>query len=310
MNNSGFWTGVLCAAASAASFGLIPLFAVPLMRGGLSPQAAALFRFGLAALFLPPLLYLMKASLKISARRAGWLALLALFYFLDVQLFFLAFQYLASGLAAALEFMAPVFVLLIMVLFFHQKFQWRGALAALLALGGVCLMGGGSESSLSGITGGGFFTGVVLALLSAIFLAFYMIGCGMGGINELNPMVSTFYLMLFGSIYCGAFVLASGGFSLPQGPGGITRCVLLALVTAVFSNWTLILAVKRVGPLLASILGALEPLTALFIGAAVFNESLDFWALGGAFLVICGAALAVVGENKKGPERGSGPGGK
>lgn len=298
MRGGEFWTGVICAMASAASFGMIPLFAVPLINSGVSPLAAVLCRFGLAALIMGPFLFLLGTPLRISARQALILALLALFYFLDVLLFFLAFKYLASGLAAALEFVAPVFVLLITTVFFHQKLSWQAAAAALLAILGVWLLGGGMESSpLHNHSEA--LKGAALALLSALFLAFYLIGWEIGGARNLDPAAATFYLMLFGSIYCAAPVLAAGDLALPDSPANIARAVLLALVTAIFSNWTLILAIKRAGPFLTSILGVLEPMTALFIGATVFDERLTLWMGAGAFMLIAAATLATLAESRK-----------
>lgn len=299
MNNSRFWSGVLFALASACSFGLIPLFAVPLINNGISPEMAVFYRFGLAALAMPPILSFMKIPMKISIRQASKLALLALFYFLDVQLFFYAFKYLASGVVATLEFLAPVFVLLIMISFFHQKFHWQAAAATILALLGVWLLGGGMDMEITPTPDKtSLYTGVILALLSALFLAFYLIGCEIGHIDTLDSLTVTFYLMLFGAIYCGFVVIVSGKFALPDNLADLARAMSLALVTAIFSNWTLLLAIKRVGSVLTSIMGVMEPLTALIIGVLVFKEKLSFWAGAGALVVILAAMLATFGEKK------------
>lgn len=298
MRGGEFWTGVICALASAASFGMIPLFAVPLINSGVSPLAAVLYRFGLAALIMGPALFLIGTPLRISLRQTLILALLALFYFLDVLFFFLAFKYLASGLASALEFLAPVFVLLITTVCFHQKLRWQAVAAALLAMLGVWLLGGGMESAPLHNQSEAL-KGSALALLSALFLAFYLIGWEIGGAKSLNPVIATFYLMLFGSIYCAVSVLAAGALVLPDSLANMARAVLLALVTAIFSNWTLILAIKRAGPFLTSILGVLEPLTALFIGATVFEERLSLWMGAGAFMLIAAATLATLAESRK-----------
>ena len=41
--------GVLYAVVSSATFGLIPLFSIPLLQGGMSSPAILFYRFGLAA---------------------------------------------------------------------------------------------------------------------------------------------------------------------------------------------------------------------------------------------------------------------
>ena len=50
--------------------------------------------------------------------------------------------------------------------------------------------------------------------------------------------------------------------------------------------------IKRIGPTLTSIFGALEPLTAVVIGVAVFGE--PFTAQGAAGILLIVAAVSVV----------------
>ncbi len=236
MSNSDFWAGILLAIVSAASFGLIPLFAIPMMVNGMSPEKVALYRFGLAAGAMLSLLFIMKIKIGISLRRFWALAFLALFYFLDVLFFFLAFRYLASGLVATLEFAAPVFVLLIMIFFFHEKVSWQACFGTFLVLVGVWLLSGGMDSYPSDF-GSDPFLGVIFSLLSALFLSFYYIGCQRGYIGDLNPLLMTFYLMLFGAFYSGMAVFVSGSWVLPLNWPNIIYGLLLALVTAIFSNY-------------------------------------------------------------------------
>lgn len=305
MRNSTFWTGVLLGLASAASFGLIPLFASPLLRSGLSPETVAFYRFGLGALLICPILPLFGIKLKINRRKLLSLAILGLFYFLDVQFFFYAFQFLASGLVATLEFLAPVIVMAIMIFFFHQKFHWQAALACCLAIVGVWFLSGGmsgveerfSQSSNLLSSSSALF-GVCLSLLAALFCALYIIGCDVANLRDLHPLQITFYILLFGALYCTLLACYGAGFSLPESWQDMTRAALLALVTAIFSNVALVIAVKRVGSLLTSLMGVMEPLTAVFIGALVFDEKLSFWLALGAFLVLCATLLAIWGRQK------------
>ena len=58
------------------------------------------------------------------------------------------------------------------------------------------------------------------------------------------------------------------------------------------ANMTLVQAIKRIGPTLTSIFGALEPLTAVVIGVAVFGE--PFTAQGAAGILLIVAAVSVV----------------
>ena len=72
--------------------------------------------------------------------------------------------------------------------------------------------------------------------------------------------------------------------------------VLLALITAVISNWTLILAIQHIGSTLASVLGVLEPLTAVLVGILVFGEPFSPALAGGVSLIIAAVLLVMLGR--------------
>lgn len=303
MDRLKFWTGILLALASASSFGLIPLFATPLIFSGIPPETVALYRFGLASILLYPIFPALRIPMKIGKKELLTLTLLSLCYFLDVQFFFYAFQYLASGLAATLEFLAPVFVMAIMIFFFHQKFRWQAALAILLALPGVWLLSGGMDTQMLEVAElspvhpfGARGTGIFLSLLAALFYALYLTGCEVSKVNTLHPLLLTFYIMLFGSLYCLIAALWTHSFVLPASWPDIARAVLLALITAIFSNLTLIVAIKNIGSVLTSIMGVMEPLTAVIIGMSVFGEKLSIWMGIGALMVIGAATIAPLGK--------------
>ena len=71
------------------------------------------------------------------------------------------------------------------------------------------------------------------------------------------------------------------------------KYLLLAIITAVISNLTLILAIQRIGSTLASILGVGEPLTAVTVGILVFDEPATFAVFSGV-AVICAAVVLVM----------------
>ncbi|MDE5879138.1 MAG: DMT family transporter, partial [Desulfovibrio sp.] len=132
----GFLYGLL----SSAAFGLIPLFSLPLLRAGISVQTALAYRFTIAALVLWPLLRLRGERFALRGIDVCKLAGLSLAYMVAVLFFFESFYYLPSGIAATIQFLYPVMVMLIMIAFFHERFYWNVGLAVALALGGVALL--------------------------------------------------------------------------------------------------------------------------------------------------------------------------
>ena len=58
-------------------------------------------------------------------------------------------------------------------------------------------------------------------------------------------------------------------------------------------------AIKHIGPTLTSIFGAMEPLTAVFIGIVVFHETSTISGILGMLLIIIAVFIVVVKENRK-----------
>jgi drug/metabolite transporter (DMT)-like permease len=62
----------------------------------------------------------------------------------------------------------------------------------------------------------------------------------------------------------------------------------------VISNITLLLAVRHIGGTLTSILGAMEPVTAVVIGACVFGESFTTTEAAGIALILIAVVLIIL----------------
>mgnify|MGYP000196474394 CR=1 FL=1 len=84
----------------------------------------------------------------------------------------------------------------------------------------------------------------------------------------------TFYAILFGSLVY--IVRLRGGMDLQWLTEGTQwmNALGLALFPSLISMVTIAKAIRNIGATPAAILGALEPLTALFVGVMVFHERL------------------------------------
>lgn len=72
----------------------------------------------------------------------------------------------------------------------------------------------------------------------------------------------------------------------------------LALPSTALSNITLVKAIKLAGPTLTSLLGALEPLTAVLIGMLVLGEPFTLPAMAGIVLIIFSVSLILLKRPK------------
>lgn len=288
----GFLYGLL----SSAAFGLIPLFSLPLLRAGLSVQTALAYRFSIAALALWPILRLRGERFALRGIDLCKLAALSLAYMVAVLFFFESFYYLPSGIAATIQFLYPVMVMLIMIAFFHERFYWNVGLAVALALGGVALLSiAGPQTGAATVS----IWGVCLGLLSGLANGLYMIGLQVARVPNLSGLVMTFYIMAFGAVIAVADGVARGSLQwIDTGPE-LLSATLLALVTAVFSNLTLILAIQRIGSTLTSVLGVMEPLTAVGVGILVFGEPFTMPLAAGVTLITAAVLLVMLGSRRR-----------
>lgn len=293
--------GVTLGLLSSAAFGMIPLFSLPLFHNGFTVQSALFYRFSIAALVIWLILLGLREKILLPIIDICKLSFLSLLYMMAVVVFFHSFSFLPSGVVATIQFLYPVMVMLIMIFFFHEKFYWRVTWAVLLAVLGVGLLSTGPGLETPNVSGPNGMSsvvwGVCLSLLSGLCNGLYIVGIQVIRLPRINGLVMTFYVMLFGALFSlvNALFMDSlhGISSLPE----LGLILLLALVTAVFSNLTLIMAIKEIGSTLTSILGVMEPLTAVVIGILVFHEPLTWHLVIGVFFIASSVLLAIIGPN-------------
>lgn len=299
--------GLFLGLCSSAAFGMIPLFSLPLFHSGITVQTTLLYRFSIAALVIWLILLPQKNRISLPLQDLLKIAFLSLMYLLAVVAFFHAFSYLPSGVVATIQFLYPVMVMLIMIFFFHEKFYWHVAWAVMLAVCGVALLSLGSSQegpardALGGVSS--IAWGVFLSLLAGLCNGLYMVGIQVARIPpHISGLLMTFYIMLFGALFCLVNAWAYDALQWISGFWELGLALLLALVTAVFSNLTMIMSIKRIGSTLTSILGVMEPLTAVIIGILVFREPLT-WHLAVGVLLICLSVLLAIMRPKTNTEK-------
>jgi drug/metabolite transporter (DMT)-like permease len=72
----------------------------------------------------------------------------------------------------------------------------------------------------------------------------------------------------------------------------------LGLWATMVSNFTGVKAVRRIGPTLTSILGALQPLTAVILGGLFLDEHLGPKTIGGIALIMIAVGIVVTHHKK------------
>ena len=283
--------GYILGSIAAASYGMNPLFALPLYKAGMDPDSVLFFRY----LFAIPLLGIMiKArgrSFKIQRKETFPLIIMGLLVALSSLTLFLSYNYMAAGIASTLLFVYPIMVALIMAMVFKEKLALQTIVCMLLALGGIGLLYKSEDGSTLSLIG------TLLVFASSLSYAIYIVGINQTSLKNVATLKVTFYVLLFGLSLFVARLLYSGVLNTPDQWYLWANLLALAVFPTAISLLCTTGAIQYIGSTPTAILGALEPVTAIFFGIAVFGESLTVRESFGLVMIIVAVTFVIAGGN-------------
>lgn len=282
--------GYLLGAVAAATYGMNPLFALPLYEDGMNTDSVLFFRY----LFAIPLLGIMLKArgrdFKLHRREIVPLIVLGLLVALSSLTLFLSYNYMQAGIASTLLFVYPIFVALIMAFGFREKLSLQTVLCILLALGGIGLLYKTADGATLNLTG------TILVMVSALSYAVYIIGVNRPVLQSVATLKVTFYVLLFGLSLFLVRLDFGTAVMLPAKWYLWGNLVALAVFPTAISFLCTTGAIQYIGSTPTAILGALEPVTAVFFGVTIFGESLTPRTGVGILLIILAVSFIVAGN--------------
>lgn len=289
MNNKtkGFTYGAI----AAASYGMNPLFALPLYAAGMDVDSVLFYRYILAVIVLGVLMKIQRQSFALQKADILPLVIMGLLVSFSSLFLFISYNHMDAGIASTILFVYPVLVAVIMGVFFKEKVSVITVFCILLALSGISLLyQGDGGKTLSTI-------GIIFVLLSSLSYAIYIVGVNQSSLKSLPTLKLTFYALLFGlSIYVVRLHFCTDLQPIPT--PWLWGCVIaLAILPTAISFICTALAIHHIGSTPTAILGALEPVTALFFGVLIFNEKLTFRLIIGVLMIITAVTLIIVGRS-------------
>lgn len=283
--------GLLIGTAAAATYGLNPLFALPLYADGLDTYSVLLLRY-LGA--IPLLAIMIKARGRSFAIRRDQIVpvvVLGLMLGLSSLGLFLSYLYIDAGIASTLLFVYPLMVALIMAALYHEKLTMQTVVCLLTALAGIFMLSHtAAGAAISAI-------GVFWVVVSALSYAVYIVIINRSRVNDMPTLPLTFWLLIFGSVIFIGGVAMQGELILPSRPLLWLNTFALALLPTVVSLSLTTVAIHMIGPTPTAILGVFEPVTAVVVGVAVFGEVLGARQIVGLILILGAVTMVVSGGN-------------
>ena len=283
--------GFILGAIAAASYGMNPLFTLPLYSAGMSVDTVLFYRYSLAVIVLGIMMKFQKQSFAIKRVDVLPLCIMGLLFAFSSLFLFMSYNYMDAGIASTILFVYPVLVAIIMAVVFKEKVSPITMFSIALAFVGIsmlCKSPGGQTLSLVGIT---------FVFLSSLSYAIYIVGVNRSSLKDMPIAKLTFYVLLFGlSVYVVRLQFCTELQVIPT-PMLWINAVSLAVFPTVISLVTMTKAIHYIGSTPPAILGALEPVTALFFGVLVFGEQLTPRIILGILMVITAVTLIIGGKS-------------
>ena len=207
--------------------------------------------------------------------------------------YFTAISMMSLSVAAILLYTSPVWIMLMSLVFFHEKMTVKKVIALVLAFGGCVLVSGISTKGMTLI-------GLLVGLGSGIGYGLYSI-LGTIALRRYSPYTVTAYTFLFAAV--GSIIICNpkdviAKISAADGIAGLLLfCILTALVTAVIPFLLYTLGLQRMEAGKAGILATVEPMVATLFGITVFHEPLT--VLSGLGIILILAAVVVLNLKEK-----------
>ena len=276
-------------ALSGAAFGALAIFAKVAYAAGADPVTVLAVRFAIAGACLVVLLRLRGERLP-RGRPLVALALLGgVGYVTQSLTYFFALTMASATLVSLLLYVYPAIVTIVAAVFLHERLSP-------LKIGAVGIVLVGTAMTI-GPLGGGRPLGIVLALISALAYATYILVSAQV-VPHVGALPATTVVVLAATTTLAA-ITAVRGPNVPEDPIGWLAILGLALVSTVLAIGTFFAGVSRIGPSEASIVSTFEPVVTVVLAAAVLGEKVSPLQLLGGMLII--AAVIVLARAGRRP---------
>lgn len=290
--------GIFYAVISSMSFGFSPLFSLALIAAGLTDFDILSYRWLIAGIVLMLYAVCKKKSLRLNSFDEAWkIILLSALRAITSVTLLIGYVNISSGIAATINFMYPVIVTLTMVIFFGEKRSAVDYLAILASIFGVYLLASGDSIVAHG---GNTKLGLTCSLISAFSFAAYYIVMKQVKADKIEVVKFTTWIMMLSAFYfiiC-AFIF-NGNLTIITDAKSWLNALGLGLWATMVSNITGVKGIRRIGPTMTSVLGALQPVTAVILGVLFLGEHLYLRSLIGISIILVAVCIIVLHQKNR-----------
>ena len=221
--------GILFAALSAATFGLIPLYANQAILDGVNNETILVYRYGIAGVLYAIYLLFRGTNMRLSRGELQEVTIAGVGGY-GITAFFLmwSYHYMPTGVATAIHFFYPVVVALLMAIFYKERLPLAVRAGIVLAICGVYL--------LSWTPGEVKWMGLFFVLMSTLTYGCYITALNRPVLKRINPDVLTCYVLLFTALFYLIVAVARGKMEIITRPRFLMDMGQLAVLSTLASR--------------------------------------------------------------------------
>ena len=242
-----------------------------------------LLRTLLGCLLLAAVFYAKGGRLRGQARRdLLFVALSGAAMGFDWLLLFEAYARIGVSLGMILNYCGPVLVMLAAHLFFREQLTASGWSALALSMAGAALI---SFQGAASVDAGGLACAVLSAFAYAAMVLLNRQAAGFQGLGRVVVQLASALLTVL------LYAAVKGGADLRIAPGEIWAVLWLGILNTGFASVWYFTSIERLPVREVSVLGYLEPLSALVCSAVMLRETMRPVQILGAGLILGGTLL-------------------
>lgn len=206
---------------------------------------------------------------------------------------FEAYNQIGVSLATLAYYCGPVIVMALSPLVFRERLTAARLLGFAAVVAGMLIVN--RDTLLQGQVSWGLVFGLMAALTYSFMVIFNKMAGDITGLE--NPM----WQLIISFVTVAIFLGLRQGYAIPITRGSLAPVLFLGVVNTGIGCYFYFSSIGDLPVQTVSILGYLEPLSALFFSALLLGETLSLWQWVGAALILGGAAF---GEMRGMGERG------
>ncbi len=278
--------GKFYAIISGLMYSLLGYFGVSIIKEGYSVENMSFWRFFIAAVFIF-IIMLPKWRQIQTVNNVDVIKMLivgAIFYGGCSMLYFVAAEYIGTGLAIVIFFTFPAFVLLINKFLYDIRITKNYIAAVGLIMIGLILLIDLKEAKAD-------LFGIILSILTGILYAGYVVG---GKQIKMPPLTSTFLACTGCFISALIFSINDGSFKIPTGISVWINILGISIISTAIPMLLLLEALRYISATKGAILSVLEPVFMVFVGVVFLQEKITFLQGLGVCVILSGSLITLI----------------